>query len=228
MMERVQKLLTNYGYCSRRDAEELIARGRVKVNGRVISLGEKASEKDTIAVDGKIVQKEKKVYLIFHKPTGCVTALRDERYKTVMDIVKIRERVFPIGRLDGDTSGLLLLTNDGDFANRIMHPRYEIKKAYQAEIDGILNENDIKQIERGIFIEGRKTAPAAIRKGGRIYEITIHEGRKHIVKKIFAQQGYKVERLMRTRIGPIIIGNMKPKDVRRLTPQEVRQVVQNS
>jgi len=227
MMERVQKLLTNYGYCSRRDAEELIARGRVKVNGRVISLGEKASEKDTIAVDGKIVQKEKKVYLIFHKPTGCVTALRDERYKTVMDIVKIRERVFPIGRLDGDTSGLLLLTNDGDFANRIMHPRYEIKKAYQAEIDGILNENDIKQIERGIFIEGRKTAPAAIRKVGRIYEITIHEGRNRIVRRIFKALGYNVRSLKRVKVGKLYLGGLKLGRYRHLTQQEKEKIFEH-
>ncbi len=224
MMERVQKLLANYGYCSRRAAEKLIAEGKVKVNGKIILLGGKASEKDEITVDGKVVQKEKRMYLIFHKPTGCVTALRDERYKTVMDIVKVRERVFPIGRLDGDTSGLLLLTNDGDFANLIMHPRYEIKKAYLVEIDGILNENDITKIERGIFIDGRKTSPAAIRKVGRNYEITIHEGRNRIVRRIFKALGYNVRSLKRVKIGKLYLGELKLGEYRSLTPQEKEKI----
>ena len=124
-MHRVQKLLSNYGYCSRRKAEEIIKQGRVRVNDKLITIGDKASEEDKIYVDDKLVEKEKKVYLMFNKPVKCVTALNDNKFKTVMDYIKIKERVFPIGRLDYLTSGLLLLTNDGDFANKIMHPRYK-------------------------------------------------------------------------------------------------------
>ena len=127
-MHRVQKLLSNYGYCSRRKAEELIELGEVKVNGKVISLGDKATENDEITVNGRIVKAPKRIYLIFHKPTRCVTALEDKYHKTIFEYINLKERVFPIGRLDYNTSGLLLLTNDGDFANRIMHPRYEVKK----------------------------------------------------------------------------------------------------
>ena len=125
---RIQKLMSNFGYCSRRRAEEIIQENRVKVNGKLITIGDKCKETDRISVDGIPIKKEIKVYLIFNKPPKCVTALKDEKYKTVMDYIKVKERVFPVGRLDFNTSGLLLLTNDGDFANKIMHPSNEIKK----------------------------------------------------------------------------------------------------
>ena len=126
-LHRVQKLMSNYGYCSRRKAEEIIQDGRVKVNGKPITIGDKATEEDEIMVDNKPIKKERKVYYMLNKPTKCVTALTDDKYETVMEHIKVKERVFPVGRLDYFTSGLLLFTNDGDFANKITHPSNEIK-----------------------------------------------------------------------------------------------------
>ena len=163
-MHRVQKLLSNYGYCSRRKAEELIIEGRVKVNNKVITIGDKATEEDILKVDNKIVNKNKKLYLIFNKPKGCVTALNDQFKKTIMEYIKIKERVFPIGRLDYNTEGLLILTNDGDFANKIMHPRYEIKKTYQAEINKPITKREIEQIELGVELEDGRTSLAKVKK----------------------------------------------------------------
>ena len=185
-MHRVQKLLSNYGYCSRRKAEELIKQGKVSVNKKVISIGDKASEKDDIYVDDKLVKKEKKIYLKFNKPLNCVTALKDKNYKTIMDYIDIKERVFPIGRLDYDTTGLLLLTNDGDFANKIMHPRYEINKTYLVNIDKPIKKEDIKQIEKGIKLKDGITSPSKIKVlNPKKLEITIHEGKNRIVRRIF-------------------------------------------
>ena len=184
-MHRVQKLLSNYGYISRRKAEELIKEGRVKVNGKTITIGDKADEDDKLYVDDKLITKQKKVYLMFNKPIGCVTALTDNQYKTVMDYINIKERVFPIGRLDYNTSGLLLLTNDGDFANKVMHPRYEINKTYMAEINKPISYNKIKLIEQGINIEGEKTSPAKVSRHTLTQvEITIHEGKNRIIRKM--------------------------------------------
>ncbi|MFT4310911.1 MAG: pseudouridine synthase, partial [Candidatus Woesearchaeota archaeon] len=130
-MERVQKILSNRGVCSRRKAEDLIAQQKVQVNGVTIGLGDKAGPTDTITVEGKTIQQQKKIYIKFNKPMHCVTAVSDAHKKTVMDFIKIKERIFPVGRLDENTSGLLILTNDGDYANNIMHPRYEINKTYR-------------------------------------------------------------------------------------------------
>lgn len=210
-MQRVQKLLSNYGHCSRRKAEELIIAGRVKVNGKVISIGDKASEQDSISVDGKPVLKQRKVYIMFHKPVGCVTALSDRQFKTIMDYIDIKERVFPIGRLDYNTSGLLLLTNDGDFANKIMHPRYEIKKTYVVGIDKPMTDKDIEMIEKGVVLEDGKTSPAKIiRQAPKIVEITIHEGKNRVVRRMFNHLGYYIKFLQRVSIGRIKLGNLKP------------------
>lgn len=220
-MERVQKLLSNYGYCSRRRAEELIEQGKVKVNGKIINLGDQASEKDEITVNGESIVKERKVYIIFNKPPGCVTALTDDRHKTVMAYIKVKERVFPIGRLDANTSGLLLLTNDGDFANRIMHPRNEINKTYLVSLDRQIKEADMDRVERGVFIGGRQTSPARlIKKKNRELEITIHEGMNRVVKKIFAVLGYKVITLKRVKIGKLYLGALKPGRFRHMTQIE--------
>jgi pseudouridine synthase len=210
-MHRVQKLLSNYGYCSRRKAEELIKAGRVKVNGRVISIGDKASEKDKIFVDGKPVMPEKKIYLMFHKPRGCLTAVSDERMKTVMDFIKIRERVVPVGRLDYNTSGLLLLTNDGDFANKVMHPRHEIKKTYMIGLKNRIGSGQIVQMQSGIELEEGTTAPAKIRKiRPDLIEITIHEGKKRIVRRMCEKIGLEIKFLHRTRIGKLELRDLKP------------------
>ena len=222
---RVQKLLSNYGYCSRRDAEELIEKGLVKVNGRTITLGDKASEKDEIKVDDEPVTKERKVYLIFNKPLGCVTAVIDSNHKTVMDYIKVKERVFPIGRLDSDTSGLLLLTNDGDFANKIMHPRRQIDKTYLVELDHPLGREK-EFIERGVHLNDGKTSPAKIiKKKSRQLEITIHEGKNRIVRRIFKAVGYNVKFLRRVKIGKLYLGTgLKPGRFRHMTQQEKEKI----
>ncbi|MBD3313685.1 pseudouridine synthase [Candidatus Woesearchaeota archaeon] len=222
---RVQKLLSNYGYCSRRKAEKLIEEGRVKVNGETISIGDKASENDDLTVDGKPVSPEKKVYLMLNKPHGCVTALTDSRYKTVMSCIDVKERVFPIGRLDYNTTGLLLLTNDGDFANKVMHPRYEIKKTYLVEIDKPITSADIKKIESGVRLEDGKTSKSKINAiNPKRVEITIHEGKNRIVRRIFKHLGYKVERLKRIMIGKLRLGSLEPGEYKLLSSKQMQKI----
>ncbi|MBU1201863.1 MAG: rRNA pseudouridine synthase [Nanoarchaeota archaeon] len=225
-MHRVQKILSNSGHCSRRKAEELIKEGRVRVNDKIISIGDKASDKDKIFVDGKLVKKERKIYLMFNKPQGCVTALKDNQYKTVMDYVNIGERVFPVGRLDYNTSGILLMTNDGDFANKVMHPRNEVKKTYFVMINKSIPYKDVRKIEQGIILEdGTKTSSAKVNRiEENILEISIHEGKKHIVKNIFKSLGYKVNYLERIKIGSLELKDVKPGRYRDLTKKEIEQV----
>lgn len=225
-MHRVQKLLSNYGYCSRRKAEELIQDGRVMVNGKTITIGDKASEKDEISVDNKIINKEKKVYLVFNKPFGCVCALRDKKYKTVMSYIKIKERVFPVGRLDYNTEGLLLLTNDGDFANKIMHPRYEIKKTYLAELDKEINDKDISKIEEGVVLEDGKTSKSKVKRlHDKKVEITIHEGKNRIVRRIFKTLGYDVKKLKRIKIGNLKLGDLKPGEYKEARLSDLKKIL---
>ena len=220
-MYRVQKLLSNYGFCSRRKAEELIKAGKVKINNKVISIGDKAEESDKIYVDNKLVSPEKKVYIMFNKPLGCVTALTDPQYKTVMDFVKIKERIFPVGRLDYNTSGLLLLTNDGDFANNITHPSKETNKTYKVMINKPITNREISLIEDGLKIEGKKTAKSIIKKlGPALLEITIHEGRNRIVRKMFHKLDFTVVSLERIKVGNLELGDLKPGKYKELTKEE--------
>ncbi|MBW2977865.1 rRNA pseudouridine synthase [Candidatus Woesearchaeota archaeon] len=208
-MHRVQKLLSNYGYCSRRKAEELIKAGRVRVNDKTITIGDKASEQDKIYVDDKLVNKQKKLYLMFNKPSGCVTALKDKHNKTIMDYIKMRDRVFPIGRLDLHTTGLLLLTNDGDFANKVMHPRYEIKKTYLVRINRPIDNLSIRKIEHGVLLEDGKTSPAKVKKvEDTLLEITIHEGKNRIVRRMMEKLGFYIKYLERIRIGSLELSNL--------------------
>jgi len=228
-MYRVQKLLSNYGYCSRRKAEDLIAQGRVKVNGKVITLGDKATKDDTIMVDNNIVASVKNLYLMFNKPAGCVTAVTDAHEKTVMEYIDIKERIFPVGRLDKDTTGLLLLTNDGDFANKVMHPSNEVTKTYLAELDKEVYDSDLKQIEEGILLEDGKTSPCRTRKLSRnIVEVIIHEGRNRIVKRLFEALGYKTLSLKRIRIGKLGIGSLPVGRYKALSREELDLVFSKS
>ena len=222
---RVQKLLSNYGYCSRRKAEKLIEDGRVKVNGKTISIGDKAEEDDKITVDGHVVKGQKKLYLMLNKPHGCVTAVRDSRYKTIMDFVRVRERVFPVGRLDYNTTGLLLLTNDGDFANKVMHPRYEIKKTYIVETDKPVKDDDIKKIEDGVELEDGRTSRSKVKSiNPKKVEITIHEGKNRIVRRIFKSLGYKVMRLDRVMIGKLRLGGLRRGECRELSDNGMKKI----
>ncbi len=208
-MHRVQKLLSNYGYCSRRKAEVLIEEGRVKVNNKLVTLGDKAKETDKIYVDDKLVNKQKTIYLMFNKPIRCVTALTDPKFKTIMDYIDIKERIFPIGRLDYFTEGLLLLTNDGDFANKIAHPSNEITKTYLAGVKHITDEQ-VSQIEKGVILEDGKTAPADVRKiKSNLVEITIHEGKNRIIRRILKKLEIQVSFLKRVRIGNLKLGNLE-------------------
>ncbi len=210
-MQRIQKLLSSYGYCSRGKAEDLIKEGRVQVNGKLVKLGDSATESDSITVDSKKVASEKKVYLLFNKPVGCVTAVKDEKFKTVMDYIKIKERVFPVGRLDYNTCGLLLLTNDGDFANNVMHPRYNISKTYLVGVTRLITGSEKRTLEKGVMLEDGKTSPAKVKlHGPEKIELTIHEGKKHIVRRMFEKLEIPIKFLMRVKVGKLALGWLKP------------------
>jgi len=225
-MQRVQKLLSNYGYTSRREAEELIKQRKVKVNGKTVSIGDKASQDDIITVNGKELKRERRVYLMFHKPRGCVTALTDREHKTVMDFIKIKERVFPIGRLDYNTSGLLLLTNDGDFANKIMHPSNKIKKSYLVRINKPLDRRSLRQLENGVILDDGKTSPARISLLGRnLIQITIHEGRNRIIRRMLRRVGYQVRELQRVSIGHLRLDNLRPGRYRKLNRKDINRIL---
>jgi len=207
--ERVQKVIANAGLCSRRNAELLIEQGKVTVNGTVAKLGDTATEQDEILVEGKPLSKEQPVYLLFHKPVGCVTAVTDAHEKTVMDYVRIRERVYPVGRLDKETSGLLILTNDGDLAQRIAHPSFETKKTYVAELNTTIRLSELKKLERGLELEDGKTSPCtATLLSPMVVELVIHEGKNRIVRRMFEHLGYTVVALRRTKIGALTIGDL--------------------
>ena len=224
-MHRVQKLLSNYGYCSRRKAEELIEEGRVKVNNKQITIGDKASGDDKIYVDDKLVSKERKIYLVFNKPVHCVTALNDQHHKTIMHYIKIKERIFPIGRLDYNTSGLLLLTNDGDFANRVMHPRYEVNKTYRVEVNKPIDNHSVKKIEKGILLEDGKTSSARARKlEDNIIEITLHEGKNRIIRRMMEKLGYSIRFIERIKIGGLELGRLRQGESRKLSKKEMEMV----
>ena len=223
MLERVQKILARAGIDSRRNSEELIAHGRVTVNSKVIKLGDKAdSTKDTICVDGRPVKPRKLLYLIFNKPKGCVCAVEDERYRTVLDYVQ--EEVYPVGRLDKDTEGLLLLTNDGDFMNRVIHPRYQVDRVYVAFLDKKFR--DIDKLKQGVHLEESLVVPKYARVFNNQYvELSIHSGIKHVVKRLFKALGYRVLGLKRIRLGHLTLGGLKPGRFRQLSEKEVEALV---
>lgn len=231
-MERLQKIIAEYGFSSRRKAEELIRAGRVKVNGIIVTeLGTKASKNDIITIDDISINKEivKKVYLL-NKPREVISSSKDNLgRKTVVDLIKTDERIYPIGRLDYDTTGLILLTNDGKLANKLMHPKNNIKKTYYAKIDGILTVEESKKIKRGIKIEGRvvdvdfiKLRSIDKKNNTSIIEITIHEGRNHIIRKLFASLGYDVKKLKREEYAFLSLGNLKSGEYRELSLKEIK------
>ena len=233
-MERLQKVIANSGYCSRRKAEELILEGKVFVNGSVIrELGTKVSHDDEIEVDGLSIKKDHNYeYYLLYKPRGVVTTTNDDKgRKTVVDLIDTTARIYPVGRLDYDTTGVLLLTNDGVFANGLMHPANEIDKVYIAKVEGILSGYDVKRLKSGIMIDGRKTAKCHVKvrsvdkkKNTCIVELVIHEGRNHQVKKMIEAVGKKVIKLTRQRFGPYDLSGLKASEYRRLTAKEVHVV----
>jgi len=229
-MERLQKVIASSGYTSRRKAEELILEGRVKVNNKIITkLGVTVSEKDSIKIDDIELEKGiELVYYLLNKPRGVITSTSDEfGRKTVLDIIKTNTRIYPVGRLDYDTTGLIILTNDGELANHLMHPKNEIEKVYIAKIDGIIGGFELKKIKDGVYIDGIKTAKARAklksvdRKNKKsIVELTIHEGRNHQVKKMFEAVGYNVEKLKRERYGFLTLDGLKSGEFRKLNKKE--------
>ncbi len=231
MLERIQKIIAAAGITSRRAAEELITEGRVRVNGQVVTEhGTKAdADKDHIKVDGKLINPQQpKVYVMLNKPAGFVTTMSDpEGRPTVQDLLKgIKVRVYPVGRLDYNTEGMLILTNDGDFAHLITHPKHEFPKTYLAKVKGVLDDSQIASLEQGIYLDDGKTAPAKLKKvrkeeANSWLEITIHEGRKRQVRRMFDRVGRSVIKLKRIRTGSLTLGDLSEGTFRYLTPDEV-------
>ncbi len=229
-MERLQKVIAASGICSRRKAEDLIKDGKVMVNGKVITtLGTKVNSSDNILVDGKKIINETKVYYLLNKPRGVICSLSDEKNReTVIDLVKETRRIFPVGRLDYDTTGLIILTNDGELANILMHPSNEVEKGYVVKIEGKLNMENYHKIKNGITIENKKVIPQKIKiqsydkkTDTSIIKISLVEGMNHIVKKIFDQVKHPVIKLKREIYGPLTLGNISSGFYRELTEEEV-------
>ena len=227
---RLNKYIASAGICSRRKADELIAAGNVRINGSVMrEMGYDVQEGDQVSVNGRPIEaSEKKVYLALNKPLGCVTSMDDDRDRsTVADLVKdIPQRVFPVGRLDYNTTGLLLMTNDGDLAYRLTHPKHEIGKTYVALVSGVISDVRLNRLRRGVDIGGFVTSPAKVRvlkqnPHSTVVEITIHEGKNRQVRKMFNAVGNKVMKLERTAIGDIRLGHQLPGHWRKLTRQEI-------
>lgn len=231
-MERLQKVIANSGITSRRKAEELIKDGKVKVNGEVVrELGTKVSFNDEISVNGILLDKnEKKVYYLLNKPRGVISSVSDELgRKTVVDLIDTNLRIYPIGRLDYDTTGLILLTNDGELANNLMHPKNNVEKTYIAKIEGNLSPSEFYGLKKGIDIEGRKVIPTHLKvrkseENSEIVEISIVEGRNHIVKKIFESLGHSVIKLKRESYAFLTLGNLKSGEYRELSLKEVKKL----
>lgn len=233
MKERIQKIIAESGLCSRRKAEELIKQGRVTRNGRPACIGDKADAKnDRIAVDGQaITERDTFRYLMLYKPRGYITTLSDEKgRKCVADLIKdIPQRVYPVGRLDVNSEGLLLLTNDGEFANRITHPSGEVSKTYRVTIRPSLNEEQAAALASGINLDGKMTKPARLNviseePGRVVIELTIHEGRNRQIRRMVESLGLEVVRLKRISEGPVRLGMLKPGEYRDLTSQELESI----
>lgn len=231
-LERLQKVIAKSGVTSRRKAEVLITEGKVTVNHQVVTeLGTKVKPSDYIEVEGIPLENPEKIYILFHKPTGVITSVSDDKgRKVVTDFFpQLGLRIFPVGRLDYDTSGLLLLTNDGEFANQMTHPKYKIQKKYVAKLKGFLLREEVKQLEKGIMLEDGKTAPAIVKvksqdreKNTTLVEITIFEGRNRQVRRMFKHFGHEVVKLSRIEYGPLNLKGINAGDARELSPHEVK------
>lgn len=232
-MERLQKVIANYGYCSRRKAEELIKNKKVYVNGKLITeMGVKVSLNDDIVVNNIHLKQQKKVYYLLNKPRGIICSAHDDKgRKTVVDLIKTNLRIYPIGRLDYDTTGLILLTNDGELSQKLMHPKNNIEKLYVAKLNKIIRMEDYYKIKKGLEIEGTKVFPTKLKirskdkeKDTCIIDIGIIEGRNHIVKKIFLSLGYDVVKLKRESYDFLTLGNLKSGEYRELSIKEVHKL----
>ncbi len=233
-MERLQKVIASYGYASRRKAEDLIRHGKVLVNGKVITeLGTKVEANDIISIDGVIINKDvKHEYYLLNKPRQVISSVEDKLGRiTVRDLINTEARIYPVGRLDYDTTGLIILTNDGDFANMLMHPSYEIEKTYVAKINKILDKDDINKLKKGIVIDNRKidikrfkVRKKDVEKNTSIVELTIVEGRNHIVKKIFESMRIDVIKLSRVSYAFLTLDGLKSGEYRKLSIKEIKKL----
>lgn len=234
-MERLQKVIANSGYTSRRKAEELIKDGHVYVNGHLVTeLGTKVEESDQIVVDGITLSSinHQKEYYLLNKPRGYICSLEDEKGRHIVtELIDTKTRIYPVGRLDYDTTGLLLLTNDGELANILMHPSSHIEKTYVAKIEGILTMEEFFRLKEGIVIEGVKCIPTCVKlkkkdeiKNTQMVEISIVEGRNHIVKKLFKEVGHEVIKLKREQYGVLSLGTLQSGEYRILSKDEVKQL----
>lgn len=231
-MERLQKVIAQAGICSRRKAEELIKDGKVKVNNEVATLGMQVESSDTITVCGKLIRKEEKVYFLLNKPRGVIcTASDDKNRKTVVDLIKTDKRIYPVGRLDYDTTGALILTNDGELANVLMHPKNGITKVYYVKMEGKLLGDEIHTLERGIVVDNKTLKPDKIkfRKYDASTNITyasviLHEGHNHEIKKLFEYINHPVIKLKRESIAFLDILSLKSGEYRMLNPKEVQKL----
>jgi 23S rRNA pseudouridine2605 synthase len=223
---RLNAYLARAGIASRRGAEELIRAGRVRVNGEVAGLATFVEAPDTVEVDGSPILPEPLTYVLLHKPAGVVTTARDPQGRpTVVGLVEHERRVVPVGRLDADTTGALLLTNDGPLAHRLMHPRYEVDKVYEAEVEGEPSDQTLALLTDGIELDDGLTAPARVRRlTPSLVELTIHEGRKHQVKRMLQAVGHPVRRLHRKVYAGVTLDGLAPGEWRELTPEEAKRL----
>jgi len=234
MKIRLNKYIAHSGVASRREADRLIEAGRVKINGSVVgSLGVQVeSDHDRVEVDGRILEAETQLsYLMLNKPPGYLVTLKDPFGRpTIMELLpSLRNRVYPVGRLDNDSEGLLLLTNDGELAHKLMHPSYRIRKVYMVKIKGTPDASRLRLLEKGIYLDGKKTAPAKIKllsvaPKGALLRVEIHEGRKREIRRMFASQGHPVIALQRTLFADLGLKNLKPGQWRPLTAKEISEL----
>ena len=233
-MERLQKVISASGYCSRRKAEELITQGKVIVNGEVVKeLGTKVNSSDIIIVEGHSISYEEKEYYMLNKPREVISSASDDKgRRTVVEYIDTDKRIYPIGRLDYDTTGLILLTNDGDFANKMMKPSSNIIKTYLAKLDSILTKEDIDKLLGGIVIDKVKCTPNKVKikeidkKNNKcLVEISIHEGRNHEVRKLFEKLGYDCLKLTRISYGNLRLGNLRSGEYRPLSREEINDLL---
>ena len=230
---RLQKYLAGAGIAARREAERMILAGRVELNGRVVhELGTRVDpDRDTVRVDGRRVRgSEARVYFLLNKPKGYLTTASDpEGRPTVLDLLpRVRERVFPVGRLDWNSEGLLILTNDGELAHRLTHPAAHVPKVYRVKVKGLVPAAALEAVRRGLFLDGRRSLPARVTRissqANTWLEITLYEGRRNQIRRIFQKLGHPVLKLRRIAIGPITDRLLRPGELRRLEPDEIRRL----